>query len=210
MKKFIIIRSGLTAWDEEIGSPDQRRIQGTLPLPLSGAGNALLDGLAQQLMSEPTDCLYSSGNESAGPTAACLARLTGWKTRKIDELTEVDCGAWQGLQIQEIKKRFARAWRQWRHDPQSACPPQGERLADALDRMNQALVRIEKKHRDDTVVVVAGRIACGLLECALTQCPINQVWEFVSQEQSMRTFVRQGEQWQCLEPDTVGLTSCQE
>ena len=149
MKKLILVKAGSTAWQNDIKKLDDRRIQGQIPLGLSENDQITLrDCVAATLQLEKIDCIYSSGNESSGPTAEYLAKLCQLKTKKIKELRELDFGAWQGLCISEIKQRFPSAYRQWRDVPTSLAPPQGEPLLDAAERVGKALNTIMKKNRD--------------------------------------------------------------
>jgi len=196
MKKVIVIRAGGNAWEESCCEHEDRRLQGTLPLPLSKAGEKKLRQLCSELREEQTcpesqlEYVYSSGNESSGPTAEYLAEVCGFKTRENKSLCEMDCGLWQGLRIAEIKKRYGRAYRQWRSDPTSVCPPQGEAVQDVYERVKEALVAIDKKNRDKTVVVIAGQIVTALIECVLTECGIERLWQITDDQAPMRVFER--------------------
>ena len=70
MNRLILIRSGNTSWQEGEPTADESRMQGTVPLPLSEQGKVELGEIAQSLQGENPRCIYSSGNESSGPTAS--------------------------------------------------------------------------------------------------------------------------------------------
>ena len=61
---------------------------------------------------------------SAPPRSS--ARPSGLRPRRIDDLRNLDQGLWQGLQLDEIKRRNVKVFRQWIDDPVTVCPPQGE------------------------------------------------------------------------------------
>ena len=151
MKKLILVRAASTAWDEE------NRIQGTVPLPLSPAGKQALAAVAVELPPFAPDVLYSSGNESSGPTAECLSQLCHLKTPRIPALRELNCGLCQGLRVEEIRQRYGRAYRQWRSDPGTVTPPQGESIQEAAAKIHGALEVLGHKNRDKTVLLVAAR-----------------------------------------------------
>ena len=203
MTKLILIRPGRTAWDEEdIGTCGDCRLQGTLPLPLSPQGKRALAEMAEALQKENAECLYSSGNESSGPTAKYLAKLCRWKSKKVETLRELDCGSWQDLRLGEIKKRFSRAYRQWRNDPANAGAPQGESIQAVYDRVRQGLASILDNTPDQTVVIVAAPIVCGLIECHLTEQPLENLWTIVERKAAMLSFVRDRDQW-TLQQDSL-------
>lgn len=151
-------------------------MQGTVSLPLSEQGKVNVRRLAGQVAALRPHCLISSGNESSGPTAASLGELCGLKCRQVRALHEVDCGLWQGLRVSEIKARYAAAYRQWRQDPTSVRPPQGESVEEAASRVAEALLRLVKRYEDKTVIVVAGHLVAGVLECLLTGVPLSRLW----------------------------------
>ena len=196
MKKLILVRAGSTAWEdvskrEEDGSnlsPDDQRLQGTIPLPLSPDGMEALKEIAPVLLKEDAEIIYSSGNESSGPTAEYLAEICNLKNKKITELGELNCGLWQGLRIKEIKNRFESAYRQWLSDPTSICPPQGESIPAASERICRALRLLQNKNNDKTVVIVGAKITAALIECILTESNLNQFWHYFDQPVPLRVF----------------------
>jgi broad specificity phosphatase PhoE len=167
---------------------DNCRLQGTVPLPLSPAGKVALKQIAAYLTDRQVLTIYSSGNESSGPTAQYLAELCQTKTKKIASLKELNCGLWQGLRIKDIKKRYAKAYRQWRSDPASICPPDGEALTDASERIAEAMMKLTKKNKDKTVAVVAAPIVAALIECTITGEPLENLWQIVDQGKNVKNF----------------------
>jgi len=188
MNKLIVIRAGETAWLQGRPTDDNSRIQGTVSLPLTPAAEESLHALTATLNQYHPDCLYSSGNESSGPTAQVLAKLCKLKPKTVTELHELDCGLWQGLRIGEIKKRYGRAYRQWRTDPTSVRPPQGESLEEATLRVHKFLLFLNKKNPAKTIIVVAAHMVAALIECIMFQTPLQQFWQFVEQQETIRSF----------------------
>jgi len=174
--RVVLIRSADTTWQAGPPTADESRMQGTVSLPLSEQGKVNVRRLAGQVAALRPHCLISSGNESSGPTAASLGELCGLKCRQVRALHEVDCGLWQGLRVSEIKARYAAAYRQWRQDPTSVRPPQGESVEEAASRVAEALLRLVKRYEDKTVIVVAGHLVAGVLECLLTGVPLSRLW----------------------------------
>ena len=198
MKSLILVRAGDTAWEED------NRIQGTVPLPLVESGKKAMEAAAAEVLLHQPDVLYSSGNESSGPTASFLAKLCRLKNRKLATLREVDCGLWQGLREEEVKHRFERAYRKWRLDPTSITPPQGEGLQDACLRITRGLETLRRKNRDKTVVMVAARMVAGLIECILGGVGAEQLWRFANAALVTRVFTfRDGGGLSTLDQDVV-------
>ncbi len=188
MKQLILVRAGSTAWEEasvddaeEKKSPDDRRLQGILPLPLSESGKVELRRIAELLKKTDATRVYSSGNESSGSTALFLTELCELKAKKTPALRELDFGLWQGLRIKEVKQRYASAYKQWRSDPFSICPPEGETLGLAWLRIEEALIQINKRNRQKVVAIVAAPFAGAILECLVTQRPKEELWAIIDQ-----------------------------
>lgn len=151
MTQVVLIRPGATPYDE------QNRVQGVLDLPLSDRGKAEVLALAGRLAAEsdldPT-ALYCGPGESVARTAEAVARALGVRPKRIEELRNIDQGLWQGLQIDEIKRRNLKVFRQWQDDPLTVCPPQGEPVDEALERVEAVLKPLIRRHRDETIILV--------------------------------------------------------
>ncbi len=176
MAQVLLIRPGATLYDE------QNRVQGILDIPLSEQGRAEVAHLAESIaaskdLSSLTAIYYGPG-ENVARTAEILARALGLRPRRIDELRNLDQGLWQGLQIEEIKRRNTKLFRQWIEDPQTICPPQGETVASALDRFKGALKPLLRRHHNgDLFGLVVAEPMARLVSCFLRRAPRPQLDE---------------------------------
>jgi len=163
MTQVVLIRPGATAYDE------QDRVQGVLDIPLSERGRAEVVQLAERLAGVELAALYCGPSESVGCTAEAVGRAVGLRPKRIDELRNLDQGLWQGLQIDEIKRRNLRLFRQWLDDPRTICPPQGEPVEDALERIKAALRPLLRRHRDEAIGLVVAEPIAQLIAGVLRQ-----------------------------------------
>jgi broad specificity phosphatase PhoE len=166
MTQVVLIRPGATAYDE------QNRVQGILDIPLSERGRAEVTRLAETLASsESADgalaALYCGPGESAVRTAEILGKALGLRPRRIDDLRNLDQGLWQGLQRDEIKRRNLKVFRQWLDDPVTICPPQGETIASAQERIKVALRPLIRRHPDGAIGLVVADPIARLIACYL-------------------------------------------
>ncbi len=157
MTQVVLIRPGATVYDE------QDRVQGILDVPLSERGIAEVARLAERLTAESLSALYCGPGESVERTAEAVGRAVGLRPRKLDGLRNLDQGLWQGLQLDEIKRRNLKLFRQWQEEPQTICPPQGETVEDALDRIKAAIKPLIRRHRGETIGLVAGEPLAPLI-----------------------------------------------
>jgi broad specificity phosphatase PhoE len=172
MTQVVLIRPGATAYDE------QNRVQGILDIPLSERGRAevvqLAEKLAQPLPGNDNGngtialaALYCGPGESVVRTAEILGKALGLRPRRIDDLRNLDQGLWQGLQLDEIKRRNLKVFRQWLEDPVTVCPPQGETIVSALERIKGALRPLIRRHPDEAIGLVVGEPIAQLIACHL-------------------------------------------
>jgi len=165
MTQVVLIRPGATVYDE------QNRVQGVLDLPLSDRGRAEVATLAERVAEIELAALYCGPSQSALRTAEVVGRALGLRCRRIDELRNLDQGLWQGLQIEEIRRRHLKIFRQWLDDPFTVQPPQGECFEHALDRIQTALRPIIKRHRDEAIGLVACDPIAQLIAAQLRRDP---------------------------------------
>jgi broad specificity phosphatase PhoE len=183
MTQVVLIRPGATVYDE------QNRVQGILDIPLSDRGRAEVAQLAEKL-AEPLNgqgqgqpdgqgeghgqghgheltALYCGPGESVVRTAEIVGKVLGLRPKRIDDLRNLDQGLWQGLQRDEIKRRNLKVFRQWLDDPVTVCPPQGETVENALERIKSALKPLIRRHQDETIGLVVGEPLAQLIACYL-------------------------------------------
>lgn len=148
MTQVFLIRPGATVYDE------QNRVQGILELPLSERGRAEVQALVDRLREVDLEAVYCGPGESVVATAEALARCAGVRAKRIDDFHNLDLGLWQGLQIEEIKRRNPKVYRLWIDEPRTICPPQGETIEDAQERVRLALKPLLRRHREEAIALV--------------------------------------------------------
>ena len=167
MTQVVLIRPGATAYDE------QHRLQGILDIPLSERGRAEVALLAESLpkmlsgLTLVLSALYCGPTESVVRTAEAVGKALGLRPKRIDDLRNLNQGLWQGLPLDEIKRRNQRVYRQWLDDPTTVCPPQGETMDAAFERIKSALRPLIKRHQNEAIAIVAGDPLSRLIACFL-------------------------------------------
>jgi broad specificity phosphatase PhoE len=172
MTQVVLIRPGSTVYDE------QNRVQGALDLPLSDRGRAEVGELAERLATPPSielAALYTGPSQSAIRTAEVIGRVLGLRPKRIDDLRNLDQGLWQGLQIEEIRRRHLKVFRQWIDDPFTVCPPQGEEVEEAVERIIAALKPILRRHRGEAIGLVVCEPIAQLIAAQLRRDPRVQL-----------------------------------
>ena len=161
MTQVVLIRPGATVYD------DQNRVQGVLDLPLSDRGRAEIATLAERLVGVELAALYCGPSQSALRTAEAVGKALGLRPKRLDELRNLDQGLWQGLCVEEIRRRHTKVFRQWQDDPFAIQPPQGEDIEHAVGRIVAALKPLVRRHRDDAFGLVACEPIAQMISCHL-------------------------------------------
>jgi broad specificity phosphatase PhoE len=173
MSQVILIRPGATLYDE------QNRVQGVLDIPLSERGHDQVVRMAQEISASLGDAaltaLYCGPGENAIRTAEIVGKVVGVRPKRINEFRNLDQGLWQGLQIDEIKRRNTKLFRQWLEDPATICPPQGETVERAMERIKSAFRPLLRRHQDEAIGLVVGEPLARLVACYLRGEPRVQL-----------------------------------
>jgi probable phosphoglycerate mutase len=159
MPDVVLIRPGCTDYDE------QDRIQGTLDVPLNPHGRDQLRELCESLRDAPIEIIYSAPGEPARAMAESLGEALDVPVRECEGLRNLDQGLWQGLQIDEARRLYPRAFKQWEASPETICPPEGEMLADAAERIRKCLRKPLRKKVP--FAVVASEPLATLAKCVI-------------------------------------------
>ena len=170
MMKVILIRPGSTDFDQ------QGRILGNLDMPLSEQGQSEVASVIEELKNEGIESVFATSSESAQITAKTLAEHLNLKCKSLDALRNVDHGLWQGMQVKEVKRKQPKVYKQWQDRPETVCPPEGEMLIDARDRVAATLAKMLKKQKQGTLALVAPEPLAGLIASFLRQTDVCDSW----------------------------------
>src|SRR5438034_516952 len=113
MVQILLIRPGTTEYDQ------QRRVQGTLDIPLCEDGRQQVEALVDALRDQPIAAIYASPCQSADQTAEALAQAFDLKVKTVDKLQNLDQGLWQGMLVSDVKSKQPRVYRQWQEQPET-------------------------------------------------------------------------------------------
>jgi broad specificity phosphatase PhoE len=171
MVQMIVVRACSTDFDE------QGRIKGTLDIPLSEAGQCQVGHLIGELHETPINVVYASPCRCAQQTAESLAADHRLKAKTLDELQNLDHGLWHGKLINEVRISQPKVFRQLQEHPETVCPPQGEPVGAALDRIRTLVSRLLRKHRSGTVAIVAPEPVASFVVAALNQTELGDLWK---------------------------------
>jgi broad specificity phosphatase PhoE len=169
---LIVIRSGATDYDL------QGRIRGTLDIPLCDAGRAEAARAAAAVAAAPPEALYTSAAACAVETARIVAAACGGlRTRRVADLHNLDQGLWQGMLVDEIRRKQPRLHRQWQDNPWAVAPPQGELLEEACERVEAALEKIIRRHPAGRVALVVPQPLDRIVRWLVSGESMGDLWQ---------------------------------
>jgi len=148
MFKILLIRPGATEYDQ------QGRIQGTLDIPLCEDGRRQVATMIEELRTQPITAIFTSPSQAAEQTADALGIALDVKVKILDSLENLDHGLWQGMLVKDVKAKQPRVYRQWQEQPETICPPHGETVIDAEQRLKAAVIKLTKKYKAEGLVAV--------------------------------------------------------
>jgi len=160
--KIFLVRHGETTWNA-IG-----QLQGKSNTHLSKKGHLQAKQIAKMLKNEKFVAIYSSPLKRAFDTAIEIVKFHDLQVIKRKELEEVNYGVFEGLTFKQIEKKHHILWDTRRKNKFKFKPKRGESFEE-MDklRIRPFVKEIKKKHKNQTIVVVAhsgpNRLISGLL-----------------------------------------------
>ena len=186
MCHVVVVRPGSTLFDE------QDRIKGSLDMPLSASGVEQVHRIAIEIAKLPISTVYCGPCESAQSTARKIAEQTRSKWKVCNCFRNLDHGLWQGKLIDELKRLQPRLFKQLQENPRSFCPPGGETVVEAEARVEKLIVKLCKKHANETIAVVIPEPLASLIAAKLKETDVGDLWKSECDDGS----------WEVIDSDT--------
>jgi len=171
MFHIVLIRPGSTDYDV------QERILGSLDIPLNEQGLAEVAATVEQLRGERIETIYSPVSQPSMQTAEIIAKALKIRRKKIERLQNLDQGLWQGMLVEDVRHRQPKVYRQWQEQPENVCPPEGEMLGEADDRVRTAVVKLLKRHKGDAIGLVLPEPLLSLARRFITHGVLGDLWK---------------------------------
>jgi broad specificity phosphatase PhoE len=148
-------------------------------------GRRMDPGLSEQGLSEArrtgeflagvrVDYVFSSPLLRARQTAEAIAAPHRLPVRIVEDLTEVDVGAWEGRAWDEIERDDPEAYRAFMSDASVHPYRDGETVRGVLDRVGPALERLAVENLGHRIVVVAHNVVNRAYLSHLLGLPLAQ------------------------------------
>ena len=169
-----LARHCTTSWSAE------RRLQGTMDLPLSEIGIREAQANVSHLHRLGIGRIICSTARRAFETARIYSTALDVPLHRTPRLRELDHGDWEGQQIQQLKASQSSEYASWLQDPGSVSIPGSKETAEsAQQRILEAIRDIALSFRGETVLVVAHKHIIALLKCGLAKAPLSEFGKFI-------------------------------
>ena len=170
MTEIIIIRHGETEWNKT------GRFQGHSDVPLSEEGRAQAEALGKNLVVDHVDAIYASDLTRAMETAAPLAERFGLPVIPDPQLRELNFGAWEGRNFNDVNAENPDAMKNFYNDPEQANIPDSENFTDFQRRVAGRVREITAQERGKRIVIVSHGASIRILLADLLSMPIRSIW----------------------------------
>jgi broad specificity phosphatase PhoE len=146
MTTVFLVRHGATEWNHS------KRAQGQADVDLDETGYRQAIATAEELSHESVVAVYASDLKRAYLTAEPIAKTHGLDVKRDPAFREIDQGEWEGLHVDEIRRRWPELWGPARH---YSTRPGGESPAQVRRRALKGLEEVVRAHPEGSVVVVS-------------------------------------------------------
>ncbi len=159
--KIYFIRHGETLWNKE------EVFRGRKDVPLNETGKKQAQLTGRYFSDKGITLILSSPLVRALETARGISDASGVPVVVVNELTDMNFGAWEGLALQEVEKLYQEELEIWRKSPQKFHARNGESLRDVRRRVKTAFRKIPPD-KQGSLAVVTHRVLCKVIAlCAI-------------------------------------------
>ena len=161
MVRFLIIRHGYSKSNKE------KKFTGQMDVGLDTVGFIQAEDTGQYVSEKyHIDKIYSSDLCRAYETAIPLAKRVNLPIITRTDLREADVGIWQGMLIEDVRKKYPEEFEKYRVNPGETPFPGGESYGDLMVRAEKALREIAMENEGKTVAIVTHGGVIRALWCA--------------------------------------------
>lgn len=180
-----LLRTGGTSWD------DEDRFVGQTDLPMTEHGSDLVARAVHTGTSQhPFNVILTSDEEACVSSARMLPQGPDTKVKTNTNLKNIGLGLWEGVLASDLQDRNPSTYSQWKEHPERITPPEGESLADGLERL---LAAIEKslskcKGTNPNIAVVLRPLAWAVVRSWLADERLGTIWKLLEEPIALEHF----------------------
>jgi broad specificity phosphatase PhoE len=171
MLRIVLIRPGATDYDCE------ERIQGALDIPVNRQGLMEVARAVDQLRDKGIEVIYAAPCESASQTAEILSKDLSARSKRLDRMQNLNMGLWQGMLLSDVRHKQPKVYRQWQEQPENVCPPEGEMIEQAEQRIRTAMNKLFRRHKEGVIGLVIPEPLASIVRRCLKNDDMGDLWK---------------------------------
>jgi len=171
MIRLLLVRHGLTQWNEE------KRYLGNTDIPLNKIGKQQAIALAHALREEHFNQIYSSTLQRALETAEVIKANREISLILDPRLRELNFGVFEGLTFTEAKTRYPDILSTWL-DNYDQPPDKGEPFSSLTERVDSFLDDLKMITAPQTILIVSHGGCIREIIRLLLKLPRERYWLF--------------------------------
>ncbi len=191
--KIYLVRHGETDLNRD------KRFRGHSDVPLNEDGVLQAAGAARMLKLADVTSIYTSPIRRSVETATAIAVVTGARMETDDDFVDIDYGEWQGLTVEEARRKNAGEYEAWERDPGSFTFPGGDSIAAVTDRLRPAFARLVEREQEGPFAVVSHLAVLKLCFTVLMDVSADYFWRVGLENGAVSLFTYQPETGYTLE-----------
>ena len=170
MTSVYLVRHGQTEWNREL------RFRGRADIPLNENGHKQASAIADTLKDKGINAIYTSPLRRSIETARPAAAVLHLDITTVQGFIDISYGEWEGLAYEEVRRRYAKLYREWEERPHLVKFPKGESLDDVSRRSFSAFTEIVEKNSGKSILIIPHRVVNKVLLCALLGLSNSHFW----------------------------------
>jgi phosphoserine phosphatase len=164
-----VVRHGETEYNKE------ELFRGRKDIPLNEEGKKQAEHLGAYFKGKDIGRIFASPLARAQETARGIEETTKAPIETLDEFTDMDFGAWEGVALKDVERLYPEQFSQWRETPQRLKVKDGESLAVVRRRIHKGMRKVFLEEKGDCVIVTH-RVLCKLLVLYALKVPNSHFW----------------------------------
>jgi len=153
LRRIYLVRHGETDWNR------LNLVQGSIDTELNSTGIEQAKKIAERLKNKKIDIIFSSTLKRAYTTASYIKSYHPYAMFETSEkLNEINFGEWEGLNFEELEKKYSQTYLMWKDNPDKAIFPGEGNLHVVMKRVKSFYDEVLQRDYGNIVVVTHGGI----------------------------------------------------
>lgn len=152
-----------------------REFHGWTDSSLTEMGHKQAQLAAESLAKVPIDVLYSSSLKRTLQTAQYIADVKKLPIIRTDGLKEINGGDWEGVNFEQLPKRWPSEYDSWENSPHLHKMPNGENMEDFQKRLIDEVEYIVSQNEGKNICIVTHGTAIKALICFFRTCTLEEM-----------------------------------